>query len=284
MSTPVQGQPFHAIKVCYDGLGQTVISWTLDTRFDDPYPHMFELEYANSIPAFATGEYTVLTTARDAVQLKDVVFRAAGLANFAYYRVALTTPAGKYLSPIKGLTGNVVPTNVALLRELLRKERLALRADRGAVAGYLFKRRYYGPSCSCVEKNTGALITTACLSCAGTGFKYGYFPGIEFPILIAGPETRKAQSSPQGISDIHVIQGRCLAAPFAEAKDVWMEQDTSRIYEVAGGAIVGRLGMEPIAANVELRELPLADTVALLIASLAVNDTPLIHFNPLSSS
>lgn len=47
-----------------------------------------------------------------------------------------------------------------------------------------------------------------------------------------------------------------------------MERDTSRAYEIKKYSIISRYSLEPVAAQVELRELPLADTVALIVSSL----------------
>lgn len=259
--------PFKDIRILYDGLGRTAVSWILDSRFDDPYPHTFELQFARSAAGFDAGEYQILTTGDKADYLLDSQFRDAGLPSAAFYRVKLTTPAGEYLSSAKGLQGNVNDRNVGLLRELLRKENLALRNDRGAANGYLFKRRYYGPACTCTDRNTGTLVSSACKSCAGTGYKDGYFPGVPYPILIMSDEAQRAEFTPAGPQEVRSLQARCLAFPPAGSKDLWMEADTSRVYEVKEYSIVGRLSLHPVAAKMELRELPLVDTVSLIISS-----------------
>lgn len=260
--------PFKDIQVFYDGIGNTAVNWILDERFDDPYPHYFELQFARSATGFHSNEYEVIDAGTDVAYLKDRKFRAAGFAGAAHYRILVTTPAGKYISAPKGISGNVDKKNLGIMRELLRKEYLALRADRGATAGYLFKRRYYGPRCNCTDKNTDTLVSTACLVCAGTKFKYGYFPGVEFPVLITTAENAQVQMSDVGAINLKSIEARCLAFPVAEAKDIWLEKDTSRIYEIKKASIISRYSYAPIAAQVELRELTMADTVSLIISSI----------------
>lgn len=268
----MDAQPFKHIQVFYDGLGKTAVGWVLDGRFDDPFPHTFELQFSKSNVGFLANEYETLSSGLDVTYLYDNVLRTIGTTGFAYYRVKLTTPAGTYLSPVKGLGGNVAPANIPILKEIFRKEKLAMRKDRGAALGYLFKRRYYGPRCSCTDKNTGTLVSNACLECAGTGFKFGYFPGVEFPILIGNPESRTTQMSPAGTSDVRAISARCLSFPSADVKDIWMEKDTSRVFEIAAATVVSRYSLEPIAVNIELRELSMADTVSVLVSSVKLNN------------
>jgi len=263
----IQGQPFHDLSVSYDGLGRTMVSWKLDPRFDDPFPHVFSLEFARSQSGFETGEFQVLDEGDRVPLLTDRVFRDASLASHAYYRVRLKTPAGEYVSRNKGLEGNIPGINTGLLKELIRKENLVLRKDRGGVQGYLFKRRSYGPTCDCTDRNTGILVSSACLKCAGTGYMDGYFPGVPFPVLIENQETRHAQITQIGVADVRELVVRCLANPLAEAKDLWMEADTSRVYEVREYSVVGRMSYYPVASRVQMRELPLTDTISLIIAS-----------------
>lgn len=260
--------PFKDLRVFYDGLGRTAVSWILDSRFDDPYPHSFELHFSASSTGFNSNDYEIIALGDKVSYLRDNVFRTAGFSGSAYYRVKLTTPGGTYMSSTKGYDGNVDKKNIGVLRELLRKESLAMRKDRGGVTGYLFKRRYYGPRCVCTDKNTNTLVSTSCIACAGTGFKDGYFPGVEFPILISSAETSQAQISEVGSADLRAFEARCLAFPTADAKDIWLERDTSRAYEIKKYSIISRYSLEPVAAQIELRELPLADTVALIVSSL----------------
>lgn len=260
-------QPFQDIRIFYDGMGQTNVSWVLDPRFDDPFPHKFELHFAWNATAFDSNEYEIINTGEKVQFLADTVFRDNGIASAAFYRVKLTTPAGEYISNAKGLQGNVNLRNINILKELIRKENLALRNDRGSSNGFLFKRRYYGPSCTCTDKNTGTLITGACRVCAGTGFKDGYFPGVPFPVLIAGEEQQRAEFTQVGPQEVRAIQARCLAFPSTDSKDLWMEADTSKVYEVKQTTIVSRLSFQPVAATVELRELPLVDAIPLIISS-----------------
>lgn len=260
-------QPFQDIRIFYDGMGQTNIGWVLDPRFDDPFPHKFELHFAWNSAGFDSNEYEIINTGEKVEFLADTVFRDNGIASAAFYRVKLTTPAGEYVSSPKGLQGNVNIRNINILKELIRKENLALRNDRGSANGFLFKRRYYGPTCKCTDKNTGTLITGACRVCAGTGFKDGYFPGVPFPVLIAGQEQQKAEFTQVGPQEVRVIQARCLAYPTADSKDLWMEADTSRVYEIKQNTIVSRLSFQPVASMVELRELPLVDAIPLIVSS-----------------
>lgn len=260
--------PFKDIQVFYDGVGNTAVSWILDERFDDPYPHSFELQFSKSATGFHSNDYEVVDSGIDIAYLKDRKFRFAGFAGSAHYRVVIRTPAGAYVSLPKGITGNVDKKNLGIMRELLRKESLALRSDRGAAAGYLFKRRYYGPRCECTDPNTDTVVSTACVKCAGTGFKYGYFPGVEFPILITSAESPQVQMSDVGAINLKAVEARCLAFPVAEPKDIWLEKDTSRVYEIKKCSIISRYSYAPIAAQMELRELTLADTVSLIVSSL----------------
>jgi len=263
----IVGEPFKDILIFYDGLGNTNVSWVLDSRFDDPFPHVFALEFCANEAGFEANEYLTIAEGNNVVQLSDSVFRTAGMTNTAFYRVRLTTSAGKYYSPIKGLGGNVDRSHIGLLRELLRKEAILFRKDRGGVHGYLFKKRYYGPRCTCHDKNTGTLVTNTCIKCVGTGFIDGFFPGMPFPILIESQETRNSQITNVGNVDIRQLSVRCFANPVADASDLWMEADTGKVYQIANCTIVARLSYQPIAAKMEMRELPLVDAVSLLLST-----------------
>jgi hypothetical protein len=256
--------PFKDLQIIYNGLGRTAVSWVLDSRFNDPYPHTFELQFSPVSTGFDIGEYSIVESGDKVNFLLDVKFRDEGLPSAAFYRVKLTTPAGQYYSPVRGLQGNINYKNIGLVRELLRKENLVLRNDRGAAKGFLFKRRYYGPTCSCTDKNTGILVHSMCQDCAGVGFKDGYFSGVDFPILVMGAEIQQNTPSSAGPQDIRAIEARCLVFPVAVDQDLWMEADTSRLYEIQNYSIIGRLGLYPVAAKIQLRQLPLVDSVALL--------------------
>jgi hypothetical protein len=270
--------PFKDIQVFYDGLGRTAIAWLIDERFDDPHPHYFQLHFSRSSTGFNSNEYEAIDAGTNVTFLKDEKFRTAGYAGSSYYRIVLNTPAGQYVSGVKGFSGNLDKKNLAIMREVLRKEQLALRPDRGATAGYLFKRRYYGPKCECSDPNTGTPVASGCLSCVGTGFEYAYFAGVDFPILITSAEESQVQMSDMGSLSVRSIEARCLAFPVAGSKDVWLERDTNRVYEIKKSAIVSRYSYVPVANQIELRELPLADTVSLIMSSIrdiAVTNDPI---------
>lgn len=260
--------PFKDIQVFYDGFGNTAVNWILDERFDDPYPHYFELQFSKSATGFNSNEFEVVDSGKDLSFLRDTKYRTEGYAGTAFYRVGITTPAGTYLSSVKGISGNVDKRNLGILRELLRKENLVFRLDRGATAGYLFKRRYYGPRCVCTDSNTDTVVSLSCTSCSGTGFKYGYFPGVEFPILISSPENAQTEISEVGSLNLRAIAARCLPFPIADAKDLWMEKDTSRVYEVRKTTIVSRYSYVPVACQIELRELAMVDSISLALSSM----------------
>lgn len=263
----MSANPFKDIRVFYDGLGNTVVNWLLDHRFDDPFPHTFSLLFADNRAGLDTGRYALIDSKDKATQLTDLYFRDAGFARSAFYQVRLVTPAGTYLSAVKGLEGNVADPNVGVVKEILRKEALALRKDRGGIPGFLFKRRYYGPLCDCRDKNTDTLVVPGCLSCAGTGFKDGYFPGLPLSVMIQQESPKTAQISPAGISDVRQLQVRTLANPIADSKDIWMDADTRKTYEIRSSTVLSRMSMQPIAVGLELREMPLADTVSLILAT-----------------
>jgi hypothetical protein len=260
--------PFKDIQIFYDGIGNTAVNWILDERFDDPFPHYFELQFSSSSTGFHSNEYEVIDAGTDVSFLRDRKLRFSGLAGPSHYRVAIRTPSGLYASAPKGLTGNVDKKNIGILRELLRKENLAFRKDRGGVEGYLFKRRYYGPKCDCTNNAVNTAISPVCECCLGTGFQNGYFPGVEFPILMIDPESPETMMSEVGAINLKSIQARCLAFPVAELKDIWLEKDTSRVYEIRARSIVSRYSYAPLAAQMQLRELTLADIIRLVSSSI----------------
>lgn len=248
--------PFLDIQVFSDGLGTTVISWTLDPLFPDPFPHQYALHFAPSAGAFGSNEYEIINSGENVLVLTDSVLRGISLIEDSYYRVELKTPLGTYRSDIKGPDGNVAKSNIPILRDIRRKEGLALRKDRGGTPGYLFKLRNYGPLCACHDKNTSEIVDNgACDQCLGTGFYAGYFPAVPFPILIQSSETRELQRSNAGTIDSHVFKARCYPYPEPQSKDVWVEADTFTAYEIRKFTIVSRYSFLPIAGELELRQV-----------------------------
>jgi hypothetical protein len=236
----------------------TRVYWELVPSFNDPGPLTFQLQVGTTANNDADDWEDVGLPADDQYFAVDGEQRVFGKTNWAYYRVALETSRGSYLSDPVNLWGTLSRHDWRLAREITRKE---LVAHRGASQqGYLLKRRVTGQRCrTCLDFMTGESRNPACASCYGTGFECGYYYPMGCAWANMTPRTRRTElDGGQGrgtIADI-VIQARMTLADLLGEDDIWVNKVTDdryyihRIQHVAewrGVPLVGQVEMRPVA-------------------------------------
>jgi len=98
--------------------------------------------------------------------------------------------------------------------------------------GQLLKKRLWGPRCPlCVDFTGQATVNEHCPRCLGTGIDGGYFPGIGLDIIKDSISTAEAPAE-LGYMQGETVKARCIAYPWINYGDVWVEDGTDKRYYI----------------------------------------------------
>jgi hypothetical protein len=255
-------------------VGGTVrVNWEMERAFADPGPYSFQLQWSHSGTPRGddwtdVGSPTTSFFADDTKGTNGQ--RMFGKTATVYYRVALTTDLGCYVSPIAGVLGTWTKYDWLLAREILRQEQLNHKIF-SSVKGYLLKARRYGVRCNdCRDSLDGEIIDSTCGICYGTGFVNGYYPPTEYyGLLDTTSPSRESRSLAQdgstpGIGKRVVNTGRFLAVlPMIQA-DAWVDANSDERYYVHTVREAASWKSVPLVYNIELRLAPFSDALYLV--------------------
>lgn len=113
--------------------------------------------------------------------LEDILTQDYSKFHKSYYKVEVRMPApdNRYIiSPISTWTNTRSNLMEIRAREVTRRETILLDKFTG-IDTLLFRRKYFGQRCpNCYNKDIEKVTNDHCLTCFGTSFTGGYFPGI----------------------------------------------------------------------------------------------------------
>ncbi len=240
------------------------MSWELAPGFQDPFPHVFQLQVGRTGLSTADDWEPVGLTVENTFFAIDDSKRLYGKTNWTHYRICLQTPVATYFSQPVNAWGNLSQRDWRLAREIKRQELLRLRKFAGQ-QGFLLKRRLYGPPCTeCIDFQTGEVRNSNCVECLGTGFLRGYFDPIScFFVdmeLIKRHEERDGMKMRGTINDI-VVPARLCAEPQVNENDVWVDEDTDHRWYFHTIQHLAEIKGVPLVVKAELRLAPFTDVI-----------------------
>lgn len=224
MSLITQPYPFRRLIPDRMTRGQTRIWWQMHPDFNDPGPHIFQLQVGHTGLANATDWVNVGLPIEDAYYAVDDAQREGGMVITSHYRLTLTTARGTYVSAPVNPVGFLPEKDWTLSREIIRKEQL--RFAQVGVEGTILKRLRYGAKCTkCRAAMTDESANGSCLECNGTGFKVGYHPPAPAHCFDLSPQEFDEQQDAQARGTVRenaIVTARVLAFPALQRYDVWI--------------------------------------------------------------
>lgn len=264
-------QAFSRVQVVTNPLGGTMIGWGLKEGFEVKGPSHFYVDFGRS---GTHDEWQALNQAPivDACVSFDLVQRHWDQLVDFYYRVRLVTPEDLdanghckvYVSQPQQANGLWVKRDWLLAREIIRKEYLMQNKRTNVThVGWLLKRRRFGQRCpQCKEYVTDDVQFAHCPVCFGTGFTGGYFKAIDYRITLDAPWHRKFERDGTiGMRNDIVRQGRAVAYPYLDTRDLYVRRDSGERYLVMAIGQTAEVGGIPIVLQAELRLAPITDII-----------------------
>lgn len=262
---------FDRVQTDFSVRGVTRVEWSLRPRFCETGPYTFQLQVSRN---GGVDWEDVGIPVVDVYQAFDDMRRlCAGKDQRVVYRVALTTGDGNtYLSGHSTVLGNLTTRQWLLVREIIRRARLAVKqAGLRSLDGWLFKRRVQGQVCTdCTDPFTGGITNSDCEACQGTGFIDGYWQAARDNMINLSPELRYTQRHDpliRGTIDDQVAQGLFIGLPTIHSRDVWVDRKGDQRYIIHKVEHRAEMDQVPIVAAVQLRLADHSDIVYTLETS-----------------
>ncbi len=235
-----------------------LVSWALNPAFVRPGPYTFKLQRGR---AANDDNFVDIAETVDQAWLFDNNPIFDQIDRSTFYRVILTDGTGTvHISQSVSADMTWSRVDWRLMRDIIRKETLVQRMPGGGgTKGYLLKRRTWGDPCAdCVDPSTGSILDSHCLICFGTGVVGGYYPPVEFWVILDPTVRLKKIAGDEGLVTATMETARTLAWPAPDADDVWVMAHRNRRFRIDGDiqAIARHRGVD-VLLSLHLNELPL---------------------------
>ena len=231
---PTCEQVFSRVLVYPSINGGTRVEWLLHPRFNEASPYTFQLECGRTGNPDADDWGDVGSAVVDTFYAIDDDKTVFGKFQWTHYRVKLTTTTDTYYSPPQNALGMIERRNWATAQRIIDRQYKRLQF-KGGSNGYLLKRKLFGTNCTCVDYMTGEIRDPDCSTCHGTGFVGGYFDPVDCFYVELGKEVHDSKRDPSRgtVDDRPVVKGRMLNVPQVFSKDVWVEKDTDKRWQIS---------------------------------------------------
>lgn len=240
--------------------GGSIIFWQMLDSFTDEGPWTYQVEWGRTV----NGPWTEVAVA----PVQDTYFTIDPNSHLyakqidLYYRVRVTSGAGRtFYSAAARADGGMPQRDWRIAREIIRKEYLFYLKSMGGIRGCLLKRRNWGDRCrTCTDYDTGQVSQPHCLECFGTGIVGGYYPPLDYWVLLQNPrQQRISRDDQKGMQADKNMVVRAVSYPYIESGDVWVSTDNDRRWIVNNFQEVTVMRTRPLILNLELRLAPASD-------------------------
>lgn len=252
---------FTRIDTAIRTLGGTVVSWELHKLFRAVAPLTFTVYASRS----GVGDWIEVASVQDTCLAVDPNRWLYAVAPLLFYKVVLTDAnGGTYDSAVHQMVADFNQHDMALLRDMIRKETLRNTKYAGQ-HGYLMKRRRWGTPCpDCTDWDTGEVKDGHCTTCYGTGFVGGYFQPVHYwvsPSEAGVGRRTTTQAEGQGVIEDRVRRVRGINCPWLDTGDLWIEGNSDQRYIVQGVKEISLRDLPVIFDPIELRLCAASDVV-----------------------
>ena len=162
----------------------------------------------------------------------------------------------EYISNPEQLTGYVTPKVLPLIKSMLRGFYIKLKKQGGS-QGFFLKRKVWGDICEvCNSYDLEGPVNGHCPECLGTGIVGGYHEGVPFWVFTS-PEQgdRKVTGQGRGNSNVQRMQGECVAYPWIESYDIWVDAHTQDRYIINQVRVVQEVDRKPLIVMLTMTKL-----------------------------
>jgi len=257
-----QNFPFRRLFVDHMIRGVTRVWWQLDRAFNEPGPHVFQLQVSQT-PLSDTAEWrNVGPPITGGYYAADDAWREAGGQLLTHYRVTLTTPTNIYVSEPQAVTGVLPDRDWLLAQEIIRKEKLRQRYV--AVEGALLKPMRFGARCDCREELTDEPADSNCPVCSGTGFKVGFHPPLPMQCWDISPQViaEDIDNQMKGTTrENAMITARVIGFPALSKWDVWVNGTSDERWLIHQIKVVAQLRGVPLIYEVTMGLVPFSSGI-----------------------
>lgn len=254
---------FQRVEVDHLIEGGTRVNWSLRPHFKEVGPYTYQLQVGSSGVTTADDWAAIGQTAEDVYQIIDYDKHAYGKRQTTHYRIKLTTSEAIHYSHPAATYGLLDKQDWLIARAVVRRERLR-HEKKTSPNGFLLKRKWVGTVVDdpdVVDPLTGEVIKSKNTEGKGTEFVGGYYSPVEMFIDLS-PEVNYVQLDPNRgtVNDIE-IQGRALAYPQLNHKDIWVHGTSDKRYVIHRVQNIAEVRAVPIIVQLTMRPVPFKDPV-----------------------
>lgn len=255
--------PFRRVSVDNMIRGVTRVWWQLEPLFNDPGPHVFQLQYGNTGIPDSPDWHNVGSPILDGYMAYDEEWRHSGSDLLTHYRVTLTTPKDTYVSQPVNCFGEMPERDWLMAREVVRRE--MLRHDYVSVSGYLLKPYRFGRPCKrCRDALTQEVLDSNCPICNGTGFEVGYHPALPLQCWDLSLQTIAEQQDNEvkgTTRDNAEVQARIIGWPAINRNDIWVNGKSDERWLVHAIQVAAALRGVPLIYNIQMGLIPFSSPI-----------------------
>lgn len=260
---PICQQAFQQVLVYPHIRGGTRVEWMLNSQFQVPPPHRFQLQVSKT--GLASGDWTnVGLPVVDTFLAVDDQQRVFGKTQWTHYRLELLAGGLLYHSAAYPCSGALQAHDWSRWLGATRIWSDRLRMSAGGQRGYLLKVRHGGQPCNCLDLDTGEVTKPNHIDCYGTGYLGGYYPAVACHYAELDPENgnnKLDEHRVRGTVDDIVVQAKMLAYPQLFSRDYWVSKDTDVRYEIQQIQNLAEVRGVPVVVGVLLRVAPFSDVI-----------------------
>lgn len=253
MSRSDRTKPFHRLRIenAFNIVASkaVLLEWEMEPWFVEMGPWSFEVLRTQRDDFTGWVSVDIVTNQGYAYDTDRTVYT---LNRGNYYKVLVTTGDGNtYESDVVQAGNNLDRRDWRLLKEIIRKETLALTKFTGA-RGWLLPYPKFGEPSANTDPNTGESVVSQDPDDSGTGVIGGYWGPVSTYVDL-NPEKRITRVTDKGKVSAIVRTGVMLAFPRPSPRDVWVNGMTDERYTI-GSEITVAASMRgiPIKVNVQL--------------------------------
>ena len=269
---------FSSVRALATPDGVVSVFWQMSRDF---HPGDRDLSFLVDVSGSSLGDWVSLTPSPlvDVCVFVDGSKRRFGMVSDVWYRVraVLSDPSG--VRPPEELESSPAQLNGALTDRgwkiasaMVRSFYKTLKKG-GGQQGFFLKRRVWGNKCpNCVDFDVESVVNVHCPICYGTGIVGGYYQGIPFWVMPSLASPRSREETKDGVSDDYGLSAECVAYPWVDAYDIWVDARSNERFVVKSVANTSEIERKPVIFRLSMVKMAFTD-IAMTIPVAAASET-----------